>query len=107
MIKYLPSKMRSLAFQVKKDYRIVKFTENKEKGLLIMSQDLTRVIEEHFKSLPDPRRKTLNLRHKFIDILVIAICAIICGADSWVAVEKFGKAKVSRFFRTSKWYSFS
>jgi len=51
-----------------------------------MSQDLTRVIEEHFKSLPDPRRRTMNLRHKFIDILIIAICAIICGANSWVAV---------------------
>lgn len=62
-----------------------------------MSQDLTRVIEEHFKSLPDPRRKNANLRHKFIDILVIAICAIICGADSWVAVEEFGKAKEDWF----------
>lgn len=62
-----------------------------------MSQNLTRVIEEHFKSLPDPRRKTMNLRHKFIDILIIAICAIICGADSWVAVEEFGKAKEEWF----------
>jgi predicted transposase YbfD/YdcC len=62
-----------------------------------MSQDLTKVIEEHFKSLPDPRRKTINLRHNFIDILVIAICAIICGADSWVAVAKFGRAKEDWF----------
>lgn len=64
-----------------------------------MSQDLTRVIEEHFKSLQDPRRVTMNLRHKFIDILVIAICAIICGADSWVAVAEFGRAK-EQWFRT-------
>lgn len=62
-----------------------------------MSQDLTRVIEEHFKSLNDPRRRTMNLRHKFIDILIIAICAIICGADGWVAVETFGKAKEDWF----------
>ncbi|OAD19042.1 transposase IS4 family protein [Candidatus Thiomargarita nelsonii] len=62
-----------------------------------MSQNLTKVIEEHFESLPDPRRKTANQRHKFIDILIIAICAIICGADSWVAVEKFGKAKKEWF----------
>lgn len=62
-----------------------------------MSQDLTRVIEEHFKSLPDPRRRTMNLRHNFIDILIIAICAIICGADSWVAVEEFGIAKKTWF----------
>jgi hypothetical protein len=60
--------------------------------VLIMSQDMSLVIEKHFKSLPDPRRKTANQRHKFIDILVIAICGIICGADGWVAVEKFGKA---------------
>ncbi|MCP4651568.1 MAG: ISAs1 family transposase [PVC group bacterium] len=58
-----------------------------------MSQDVTRVIEEHFKSLPDPRRETENRRHKFIDIITIAICGIICGADGWVAVEEFGKAK--------------
>ncbi|RKZ35274.1 MAG: ISAs1 family transposase [Gammaproteobacteria bacterium] len=64
-----------------------------------MSQYLTTVIEEHFKSLPDPRRKTMNLRHKLIDILIIAICAIICGSDSWVAVETFGKAKEDWFRR--------
>ena len=32
-------------------------------------------------------------RHKFIDVIVIAISAVICGADSWVDVEMFGKAK--------------
>jgi len=64
-----------------------------------MSQNLTIVIEEHFESLQDPRRMTMNLRHKFIDILVIAICAIICGADSWVAVAEFGIAK-EQWFRT-------
>lgn len=62
-----------------------------------MSQNLTRVIEEHFESLPDPRRRTMNLRHNFIDILIIAICAIICSADSWVAVEEFGIAKEAWF----------
>jgi len=64
-----------------------------------MSQDLTKVIETHFKSLSDPRRRTMNLRHQFIDILMIAICAIICGANSWVAVEEFGKAKENWFRR--------
>lgn len=62
-----------------------------------MSQELSKAIEEHFKSLPDPRRKTKNQRHKFLDILVIAICGVICGADGWVAVEKFGKAKEEWF----------
>jgi len=62
-----------------------------------MSQELSKAIEEHFKSLSDPRRKTANQRHNFVDILVIAICGIICGANGWVAVEKFGKAKEDWF----------
>ena len=32
--------------------------------------------------------------HKLMDILVIAICAIICGADNWVAVESFGQRSI-------------
>jgi len=76
-----------------------------------MSQELIIAVEEHFKSLPDPRRKTANQRHKFIDVLVIAICgAIICGADGWVAIEKIwyrSRGMVSFFFRTPKRYSFS
>jgi len=47
---------------------------------------------EHFSALDDPRHRT-NQEHKFIDILVIAICAAICGADDWPAVEQFGQAK--------------
>lgn len=39
-----------------------------------MSQNLTKGIEEHFKFLPDPRKKTANQRHKFLEILIIAIC---------------------------------
>ncbi len=35
----------------------------------------------------------MNQRHKFVEMLVITICAVICGADDWVAVESFGKAK--------------
>ena len=85
-----------LLFYVEKDYTVKNQTKTTEE-ISIMSQDLTRVIEEHFKSLPDPRRRTMNLRHNFIDILIIAICAIICSADSWVAVEEFGIAKEAWF----------
>lgn len=62
-----------------------------------MSQELIVAIEEHFSSLPDPRRETANQRHKFIDILVIAICGIICGAEGGTAIEKFGKASAEWF----------
>ena len=54
-------------------------------------------IEKHFDDLPDPRRVTSNMRHNFSDILIIAISAIICGADDWVHVESFGNAKKDWF----------
>lgn len=56
--------------------------------------DLIRV---HFASLPDPRVARTQ-RHALMDILVIALCGGICGADSWVQVEEFGLAKL-KFLR--------
>ena len=49
-------------------------------------------ISEHFGKVSDPRIGNAT-RHKLLDILVIAICAVICGADGWSDVELFGKTK--------------
>lgn len=46
----------------------------------------------HFADVPDPRIDRTKL-HPLLDILVIAICAVICGADTWVEMEEYGKAK--------------
>src|SRR4051794_31432986 len=55
--------------------------------------DLPRTsISEHFATLTDPRRDHLKA-HRLVDILTIALCAVICGADDWVEVETFGRAK--------------
>lgn len=51
---------------------------------------------EHFANLTDPRIERRKL-HKLIDILVIAICATICGAETWDEFEIFGKAKYTWF----------
>lgn len=56
-----------------------------------MKQTPVATITEHFSSLDDPRSD--NRRHLLLDIIVIAICAAICGANTWVDVEIFGKAK--------------
>lgn len=50
-------------------------------------------IREHFATLPDPRIDRAK-RHELLDILTIALCAVLCGADTWVDVELFGKAKL-------------
>jgi predicted transposase YbfD/YdcC len=52
---------------------------------------------DHFSDLPDPRTHILKNRHIFLEIIVIAICAVICGADDWVAVAGFGRAKFEWF----------
>jgi predicted transposase YbfD/YdcC len=47
---------------------------------------------DSFATIPDPRVDRTKA-HSLIDIISIAICAVICGADSWVAVETFGVTK--------------
>ena len=51
-------------------------------------------IHHSFADLTDPRIDRTK-RHALLDILTIALCAVICGADSWVEVERFGRAKES------------
>jgi predicted transposase YbfD/YdcC len=55
----------------------------------------------HFQVLQDPRLERSRL-HNLLDIVAITICAVICGADSWVDVQKYGQAKhdwLQRFLR--------
>lgn len=49
-------------------------------------------ILEQFSQLKDPRVERTK-RHKLIDVVAIAICAVICGANGWTDVELFGKSK--------------
>jgi predicted transposase YbfD/YdcC len=55
-------------------------------------------VKDHFAQLSDPRmlRKT---HHKLVDIIVITLCAVIAGADDWVEIAAFGKAK-EQWFKT-------
>lgn len=51
-----------------------------------------RGLRDHFADLADPRIERTK-RHGLLDIVTIAVCAVVCGADTWVAVEQFGKRK--------------
>ena len=57
-----------------------------------MPQRRTASIVDHFGALEDPRIER-HKQHQLLDVIVIAICAIVCGADDWVAIETFGHAK--------------
>ncbi|MBI4081202.1 MAG: transposase family protein [Candidatus Lambdaproteobacteria bacterium] len=47
---------------------------------------------EHLERIKDPRQLT-GRRHLLADVLVIGLCAVICGADGWQAMAAFGRAK--------------
>lgn len=51
---------------------------------------------EHFSVMKDPRMERTRL-HSLTDLMVVALCAVLCGADSWVEVEEFGRSKASWF----------
>src|SRR5436190_7974972 len=57
-----------------------------------MEQQNVLDLGSHFASLKDPRVERTK-RHKLLDIIIIAICGTICGADGWVEIEEFGKQK--------------
>ena len=49
-------------------------------------------IADHFAEIEDPRVERTR-QHKLIDIITIAICAVICGAEGWTDIETYGLAK--------------
>ena len=49
-------------------------------------------IHKHFETLNDPRINRTK-RHTLINIIFIALIAVICGAEDWVSIERFGKAR--------------
>jgi len=48
-------------------------------------------IQDHFQELRDPRRREVT--YPWINVVVIAICAVICGADDFAAIAQFGNTK--------------
>lgn len=61
-----------------------------------MSNSLPTSLKDCFDDLPDPRVEG-RCDHKLVDIILIAICGVLCGADSWVGIATVGKAKESWF----------
>jgi predicted transposase YbfD/YdcC len=49
-------------------------------------------LEKHFQNLTDPRAEH-SIDHLLIDLVIMTICAVICGANNWVEIENYGHAK--------------
>jgi predicted transposase YbfD/YdcC len=52
----------------------------------------TDSIQAHFGKLKDPRVRRTR-RHELMDIIALSICGVLAGADDWVSIVAFGKAK--------------
>jgi len=45
-----------------------------------------------FSSLKDPRIDRTKL-HNLLDIILLSICAVLCGAETWIDIAEFGQAR--------------
>jgi len=62
------------------------------KQFVIMKDVAKTTLMVHLSRLEDPRTSK-NTRRKFIEIIFIAICAVISGCECWNEIEDYGKAK--------------
>jgi predicted transposase YbfD/YdcC len=61
----------------------------------IVSKSKSSKLSDHFSELTDPRRREVT--YPLINIVVIAVCAVICGADDFVSIAHFGRTKKDWF----------
>lgn len=54
------------------------------------------------REIPDPRAP-YNPKHKFLDIIIIAVTAILCGMDTWNEIEDWGCRREDRGCRCYWW----
>jgi len=58
-----------------------------------MTPKALKAIEKHFGQVSDPRVERTK-EHKLVDIITIALCAVICGAENWIDIELYGNSKL-------------
>jgi len=61
-----------------------------------MDEGALQDLETIFRQVEDPRVERTK-RHRLRDSIILAICGVICGAEGWVEIEEFGKAKQAWF----------
>jgi predicted transposase YbfD/YdcC len=57
-----------------------------------MEEENRKTLRSLFEGIDDPRVERTKL-HNLLDIMIIAILGVLCGADGWVEIEAFGRTK--------------
>jgi predicted transposase YbfD/YdcC len=63
-----------------------------------MEKSARTLLVQLFRDIPDPRM-VAKISHTLHDILVITVCAVICGLEHWTQIEDFAKTNEA-WFRT-------
>jgi predicted transposase YbfD/YdcC len=61
---------------------------------IVSRETLSACLEQYFGEIADPRVERTRA-HQLLDIIAIALFAVLAGADSWVAIETYGNAKLA------------
>lgn len=62
-----------------------------------MEEESTTTLQSMFEGIEDPRVERTK-QYKLLDIILITILRVLCGADGWVEIESFGKTKETCVF---------
>ena len=81
-----------MAVRKKECVEVEELVELEEICSMVTATKPAALIETHFGTLKDPRAAH-SIEHKLIDILIITICATICGANDWEAIAQYGRTK--------------
>lgn len=61
-----------------------------------MESNPIKSFQDYFGDIKDPRAKSAK-RHELLDIIIIAVSAIICEAETWVDIAEFGRSRLAWF----------
>src|SRR5687767_4455579 len=64
-------------------------TTSRRRNMATSSRLPQSSIARYFIALPDPRRRRNRIKHPLINLVVIALCGTIAGADTWEEIEQF------------------
>ena len=61
-----------------------------------MDEEQAHDLATIFAAVEEPRIERTK-QHQLVDIIIIALCGVICGAEGWVEIEEFGRSKEAWF----------
>lgn len=86
--------MRNKTQQERDTRKAQRKAEKKKQKQNTRAQRVLTSMTKHIGTISDPRRGYGNLRHKMVDILVIALCSMLSGLSTFIDMEEFGRARI-------------